>query len=47
MDEEKLNELYRQYESTRSAKKRRDLYKAIKRTEAKRRKEKIKDVIVI
>ncbi len=44
---DKLTELYRQYNSTSSPKAKKDLYKAIKRLEGKRRKEKMKDVIVI
>lgn len=44
---DKLTELYRQYNSTSSPKSKKDLYKAIKRAEGKRRKEKLKGTIVI
>lgn len=43
----KIDELYRQFNSCKSPKKKRDLYKAIKRAEGKRRKEKLKGIIVI
>lgn len=43
----KIDELYRQFNSCKSPKKKRDLYKAIKRLEGKRRKEKLKGIIVI
>lgn len=39
---EKIDELYRQFNTTRSLMKKRELYRAIKRAEAKRRKEKLK-----
>ena len=45
--QEKINELYRQYNTCKSKYKKKDLYKAIKRAEGKRRKEKIKDVIIV
>ena len=43
----KIDELYRQFNSCKSLKKKRDLYKAIKRAEAKRRKEKLKGTVII
>ena len=44
---EHIEMLYKQYYSTKSHKAKKDLYKAIKRAEGKRRKEKTKDVIII
>ena len=46
-ENDKITNLYNQYNSTSSAKSKRDLYKAIKRLEGKRRKEKLKGTIVI
>lgn len=44
---DKITELYRQYNTCHSPRKKKELYKAIKRAEGQRRKEKIKDVIVV
>lgn len=44
---DKITELYRQYNSTKSHKAKKDLYKVIKRAEGRRRKEKLKGMIVI
>lgn len=44
---DKLTELYKQYNSTSSPKSKKDLYKAIKRAEGKRRKEKLEKEGVI
>lgn len=41
---EKIDELYRQYDTCKSKYKKKDLYKAIKRAEGKRRKEKMKGI---
>ena len=38
---EKINKLYDQYRSARSSKMKKDLYKAIKKAEGKRRKQKL------
>ena len=38
---EKIERLYQQYRSTRSTRMRKDLYKAIKKAEGKRRKQKL------
>lgn len=43
----KIDEMYRQYNTTKCRKTKKELYKAIKRAEGKRRKEKLKDIIVI
>ena len=44
---DRITNLYNQYNSTSSPKSKRDLYKAIKRLEGERRKEKLKGTIVI
>lgn len=44
---EHIEMLYKQYNSTKSHKAKKDLYKAIKRAEGKRRKEKLKGMIVV
>ena len=43
----KIDELYRQYESTKNKRTKKQLYKAIKRAEGLRRKEKLKGTIII
>ena len=43
----KIDEMYRQFNTTNCKKTKKELFKAIKRAEGKRRKEKIKDVIII
>lgn len=43
----KIDEMYRQYNTTKCKKTKKELYKAIKREEGKRRKEKLKGTIVI
>lgn len=45
--QEKIDEMYRQYRTTKSAIKKKELYKAIKRAEGKRRKEKTEGMIII
>lgn len=45
--QQKIDEMYRQYKTTRNHQTKKELYKAIKRAEGKRRKEKIGSVIVI
>lgn len=45
--QDKIDMLYKQYRSTKSHKTKRDLYKAIKRCEGSRRKERLKDVIIV
>ena len=45
--EDKIQELYIQYQRTHNPIKKKELYKAIKRAEGRRRKEKVKEVIII
>lgn len=45
--QEHIDEMYRQYNTTKCKKTKKELYKAIKRAEAKRREEKLKGTIVI
>lgn len=46
-NQEKINMMYKQYKSTKSWKTKKELYKAIKRAEGQRRKEKLKQEGVI